>query len=83
MARKRKAGEPVRIVVRIGDVPFDMLRYDRAVPDTETDAGKLERVSNGHGRPDDHLVTFACYAWAAPTTARWASFGAQVVEVLG
>ena len=81
MARKRKAGEQVMVMVRIGRVPFDMMRHDRACPSTSEDANKLERIANGNDTPDDHLVTFACFAHSAPTVDRWKSFGCEILAI--
>lgn len=80
MAPRNKPDRPVRITVRVGQVPFDMLRYDRACPWSEKDSGKLERIACGSAEPDDHVVDFVCFASGAPSP-RWASFGCQVLKV--
>lgn len=77
---KRKAGEPVTITVRLRTVPFDMMRYDRASPKTEGDAGKLERLAHDRTAVE---VDFVCYLYGAPTLGRWKSFGCEVVAVEG
>lgn len=50
-----------------GEFPLDMLRYDRAFPDTQADVKILEA-----GRAP-RRVTLVSYRW--PTTERWRSFG--------
>lgn len=67
---KRKQGEPFNFVVEgSGEFPFDMLRYDCCYPMTERyDSPQLA------GR-DRRRVTLETMHVAAPTPARWASFG--------
>lgn len=69
---------------KIRRVPFDMMRYDRAVPNTEMDAKKLERVADGQARDIDYYVQFRVYSSKKLTAAhpRWASFGVEVLDFL-
>lgn len=72
------------LVVRVGVVPFDMMRYDHCFPATEDESRKLERVANGDvSDPADHVVRFLRRALnpGPPTTARWQSFGCEVLGV--
>jgi hypothetical protein len=79
MPRKKKS--PVVIRVQISGVPFDMMRYDRAAPFSEADAGKLERVSNNTSDdPNDRIIDFVCYREGAPEAARWRSFNCVILD---
>lgn len=72
-----------RLTVEVqGMVPFDMMRYDNCVPDTEGDAHKLERIANDNASAEDRVVNFRRYgATDNVTTGRWASFQCKVVKV--
>ncbi len=62
-----------------GSFPFDMLRYDRAFPQTETDSTRMgwsPRIGP-HGPREVSLITES----SAPTDGRWESFGWTVVRV--
>lgn len=67
----------------IGDdlFPFDMLRYDRCTPKSESDSAAIRRTTNprmvaSHG---SHRVTLV--GPKAPTEPRWGSFGWAVESV--
>jgi len=71
-----------KLVVQLRSVPYDMMRYDNCVPDTEADAHKLERVAGiANAKPEDHTVAFRRYAAAAgpPSVGRWLSFNCKVL----
>lgn len=74
------------LVVRCRSVPFDMMRYDHAVPATEEDSNKLRRMARGlhpdHPDPDDLLVEFRVYSPIRRSQAepRWESFGCEIVS---
>lgn len=67
-----------RLVVRgRGSFPLDMLRYDRCLPYSEVDSGKMERTS------EEREVTLLRYSGDPGSGAmapRWASFGWYVVS---
>ena len=63
-----------------GTFPFDMLRYDRAWPATETDAGILTRHNN-RGRTETGEYKVKLHALDEGTPARWNSFGWRVVPI--
>lgn len=71
-----------RLVIRCSSVPIDMMRYDRAVPDTEEDSNKLFRIMRGHESADDHVVAFRVYSTLRRTAPdpRWASFNCEIVS---
>lgn len=62
------------VVTGTGRFPIDMLRYDRCVPASSEDAGKIERVTFRDG--DAVHVTLKRYSLNPdlPTMARWQSF---------
>lgn len=72
--------ERVRVVEFVvegsGEFPFDMLRYDQAVPLREIE---IDGVYSS-GRQDKRRIQLRSYA-GGPTTVRWRSFGWNVVEV--
>lgn len=72
-----------RLTVRCSSVPYDMMRYDRCVPDSEEDAHKLERIASGNAVVGDRIVTFVqyCKTNMGPTLGRWPGFGGQVLSV--
>jgi hypothetical protein len=51
-----------RVVVQCSSVPFDMMRYDNCVPDSEEDAHKLERIAHHSASREDRRVTFRRFA---------------------
>lgn len=59
-----------------GRFPIDMLRYDQAWPEHETDAGLIEQI----GSPRSGMVaaTIDLVALTNPTVGRWQSFGWDV-----
>lgn len=57
-------------VTGYGHFPFDMLRYDSAWPDRQTDAAKLER--------SDKQRSIRLVSYQEPTIGRWASFNWSV-----
>lgn len=73
-----------RVKLRLNSgVPFDMVRYDRLVPETEVDARKLEALATYEGRTSaDRDVVFRRYSLTPgePTIARYRGFGAEVVS---
>jgi hypothetical protein len=65
-----------------GVFPFDMLRYDRAVPATEADSGLLHGDSLSPVR-DVKLRAFkgaAAPGYDGHSIARWKSFGWKVIR---
>lgn len=81
-----------RVTVRIdraarGCIPLDMMRYDRCCPETEVDAGKLNRLVHTHSGGElteaDRTVSFKMYdiAGQGPHAARWRSFGCEILSV--
>jgi hypothetical protein len=60
-----------------GTFPVDMLRYDRACPESEEDSNAIRRG----GPRQVRLLRFARAVTAGPKTERWNSFGWQVVRV--
>jgi hypothetical protein len=67
------------IVEGSGRFPFDMLRYDRAVPATESDSNSINR-EHRIGRMVE-LIRFSSAGKSGPCVARWASFGWKVVRI--
>lgn len=61
------------------EFPIDMLRYDRAFPDTETDSGK---VMNLRWSRSLEPVSIRVIGLSDPTVGRWESFGWKVSDVL-
>lgn len=59
-----------------GRFPLDMLRYDQAVPASETDASYIAATLADPSR-DRTLITLR--GVKPPTEARWRSFGWQVL----
>jgi len=64
-------------VVGRGQFPVDMLRYDRAMPRSERDAGIIEESLTRRGPQAEHEVKIE--GLKEPTVDRWTSFGWQVV----
>lgn len=64
--------------------PFDMLRYDRATPDTEADAGEIERSTRVlvQGDPDKIKPFSVTLRAESLTIGRWASFGWKVTSAV-
>ena len=62
-----------------GKFPMDMLRYDRAYPDSSVDASLIEYCIDRHPRTPQ-TITLRTEAHA-PTVARWNSFGWYAREV--
>lgn len=56
-----------------GAFPLDMLRHDRACPDTSDDVYVMERT-------DDERTVRLVSHFTAPTVGRWQSFGWSVVD---
>jgi len=66
-------------VIGAGPFPLDMLRYDACVPRNESDTAVIAN-SVAHGKFSvRHSVYVQGRGPLGPTTARWASFGWQVV----
>lgn len=57
--------------------PVDMLRYDRAWPAQERDAGEIHAALDRHRGAERRTVHL--HGLDAPTKARWASFGWRVL----
>ncbi len=71
-----------RITVRLNSVPFDMMRHDNCVPDTEEDSAKLERIAIRGDAPEDYIVAFRRYSMMADRPAkRWDSYNCKVLKV--
>lgn len=70
------------VVVKVGGVPFDMMRYDSCVPATESDSAKLAAFVVGSDRPEDKVITFRRFSLnpGGPTEARWRSFCCEVLS---
>lgn len=64
-----------------GRVPFDMMRYDNAVPASQEDAANLDRIARGSA--SHFAVRFVCFMPHAdgPAVERWQSFGHHVHSV--
>lgn len=56
-----------------GHLPLDMLRYDRAVPETQED---VQLIDANHVR----TIGLLCF-FSPPSAERWSSFGWQVLNV--
>jgi len=74
-----------RLIVTVqgaGDIPIDMLRYDRCTPEHETDSGLIARsffpsaFSPGEKNTQINLL----YVDREPTEGRWKSFGWEIVK---
>lgn len=68
------------IIRGIGELPLDMMRYDRATPLTQMDVS----IANNHESrevSEIKLVRFAQNKNDGPTVDRWKSFGWQVSDV--
>lgn len=80
MARKRtqKIYETRYVVEGSGDFPIDMMRYDCAYPERESDARAVLR----HEPRRIGLVQRSVHS-NGPNIARWRSFTWRVVEVEG
>ncbi len=68
-----------------GNFPIDMLRFDRCVPSTESDAHKIEHTTVEHTLREKPLsprqVNLRSYTPdMAPTAGRWESFGWKVIQ---
>lgn len=65
-----------------GEFPFDMLRYDRCFPASESDAGKMPRPHQGSSRRIIELIAVDHDGnnRFAPTIGRWESFRWKVIE---
>ncbi len=64
-------------------VPFDMMRYDSAVPATEEDSFKLNRIADDCVTSGDRTVTFRVFSRNATINeARWNSFGCRIVSLV-
>jgi len=71
---------PIKIfVMGSGKFPIDMLRYDRCVPATESDANGIAS-REAYGRCIG-LIRFSSARRSAPNIARWKSFGWVVGRV--
>ena len=86
MARQKRPKAEYRkteIVVRgSGDFPFDMLRYDNAVPVTSEDASKIANVDDSFVHREVKLERFS-YEGDKATADRWRSFGWIVISDTG
>ena len=62
-----------------GVFPWDMLRYDKCWPATESDSNKLDQ----YGLPTDVMSerTITMRGLVGPTFARWRSFNWEVVDL--
>lgn len=69
------------VVAGQGPFPVDMLRYDSAFPDHETDAGKIERTFRNRGGAERIALRLVTDSPNAPTAERWRSFGWTVEAV--
>lgn len=83
---------PIRFFVEgSGRFPIDMLRYDRAVPVTESDSNTIIRCLRRDGDLADssvhtstftvELMRYSSAGKSGPCVARWASFGWKVLRV--
>ena len=69
---------PVRFLVEgSGQFPIDMLRYDRAVPETEIASNAIMR----DGLRAVRLVRYSSAGKSGPNLMRWHSYRWEVVEV--
>jgi hypothetical protein len=70
------------ITVICPNVPWDMMRYDQAVPATEDNSYKLVRLARGSSDPADHVVDFITHKRtpSGPNIERWASFGCKITN---
>ena len=66
-----------------GPFPIDMLRYDRAWPDSEPDAYSISRTFDHYLPPKgtSRAIRLAMFDNHGPTVGRWDSFGWKVTEV--
>jgi hypothetical protein len=62
--------------------PVDMLRYDRACPNSETDSHKImdsiAELPGFHGTKEIGIIRFISHKTDMPTAGRWQSFGWQI-----
>jgi hypothetical protein len=68
---------------KFGSFPIDMLRYDRCMPNTETDSG-LINISFERPRTEPLVVIVRQYStvkFPPWTTARWQSFGCEIEPI--
>lgn len=83
MKQKSQRVYITKVVVRVSGQPIDMMRYDRCVPFTEEDSGKLYRVVT-HNKPtaEDFRITFLRYSLnpGPPTIERWRSYNCEVIS---
>lgn len=79
--RLKKGYVAVVTVVGRMDFPLDMLRYDRATPDTESDSARIAGSFRPLRQSDDEPREVRVQMDRMPTTRRWASFGWTVRDV--
>lgn len=69
----------VGAVIGNGQVPFDMLRYDRAFPYREVDSAEIERRVHREGTDHEVLIATVRTTKARPwSDGRWKSFNREV-----
>ncbi len=66
------------IVQGTGEFPYDMLRYDRAFPYSEFDAGGMTHAASRLDASAPRRVDLSSYS--RPTQGRWRSFGWEIIE---
>jgi hypothetical protein len=72
-----RKNEPQEFTVQgSGIFPFDMLRYDRCFPKTQTDTSEIEETTRRS--IEIRRVTLVTVSESAPTYGRWESFGWKV-----
>lgn len=72
-----------KVTVRLGEFPIDMLRYDRCMPNTETDSGLIRGSFEHHLRKPLTVVVrqYSTVQFAPWTVARWQSFGCEIEPI--
>lgn len=82
MKQKSSRVYVTRVVAQISSIPFDVMRYDGLVPDSEADAHKLERVAYGADKPEDRTIAFRRYSRSpgAPAVDRWHGFSVELIS---
>lgn len=80
--RKREYVATEVVVTGRGEIPLDMLRYDRCVVATGADVTAVADGQANRSVVKIHLVRFSPEGSKA-TAARWASFGWTVVSDTG
>lgn len=80
--RKREYVATEVVVTGKGEIPLDMLRYDRCVPATGHDVTEIVSGQANRTVVKVHLVRYSPEGSKA-TAARWESFGWKVVSDTG